>query len=189
MSTTRNRFSDKIPEFPPILETMPPQKPPVALPVALPIAENITGLPVGDPLTNIGTSELAHRAALQAKGILPGPLPVAQLIEGPLDDPLWIARWQPSATVPLSKAPWVIGYRWWIAGLEYVSLGEIDYYRIDLRFKDGHEHAYEVERGKFDDFRMLTSSVGQWLLREILGPGWTPTNKQCIGAIRNWPLN
>lgn len=150
------------------------------VPVALPIA-----VPVAEVLTNIDTTDLAN----PANGFV-GNLPVAQLLPdtGPIPDPLWISRWQPSATVPIEKAPWVVGYRWWVPGNEYQSLGVIDYYRIDLKFKDGHKHAYLVREEVWEDFRQLTTSVGQWLHQVILGKGWTNKNGQLVGAYQSFEI-
>ncbi len=122
---------------------------------------------------------------------LPIGLPVAQQ-EGEqpgskvvAPDPLWISRWQPSATIPLSKAPWIIAYRWYSAGVVYQTLGLMSSDRIELWFKDGHQHWYEVPRSLYEDFRRLTSSVGQWLHRNILG-GWSPGTWNC--RFPNGPL-
>lgn len=89
-------------------------------------------------------------------------------------EPLWISRWQPSKTVPLSKAPWIIAYRWWIQGAVYNELGgrPLNYYRIDLWFKDGHQHYYQVDRSKWLEFRALLTSIGQWLHQNNLGRNW-----------------
>lgn len=124
--------------------------------------------------TNIGTTEppqaragplrrgdpIAERAEGRADG-----LPVAQMIQ---PDPLWISRWQPSATVPRSKAPWIIAYRFWHAGAAYESTGRLKENRIDCWFKDGHKHRYIVPRRYVDDLKQLKTSVGQWLHRNLL---------------------
>ena len=139
-------------------------------------------IPVAETLTNIGTTVPRARALTQpAPRFVPGSraLPVALPVDDGsgrqyvTPDPLWISRWQPSATRPLSKAPWVTGYRWWLKGSVYQSLGKIDYYRIDLKWRD-HAHAYIVPDALFFEFRGLRSSVGQWFHRTLLGPGWKP---------------
>ncbi len=102
----------------------------------------------------------------QREGEQPGPQAIA-------NDPLWVSRWQPSPTMPRSKAPWVVGYRWWVQNVVYQSIGTpLPYYRIDLKWRD-HAHAYiEIPRDLWEEFRQLRTSVGQWFHQRILGPNW-----------------
>lgn len=143
-----------------------------------------------EPLTNIGTS-VPPRVPL-TEPVRPGQtLPVAQF-EGETPgarmiapDPDWISRWQPSATRPLDKAPWIVGYRWWVAGVMYESWGPDELFRIDLMWRD-HKHAYSaIPRTLWEDFRKLGSSVGQWFHKNILGPGWKPGKGSLFP---DWPL-
>ncbi len=143
-------------------------------------------MPPFQPRTNIGTTPPPRQALVRPARLfvprtgtaLPIALPVAQQegeTPGPqaiASDPLWVSRWQPSATVPLSKAPWVVGYRWWVQNVVYQSIGTpLPYYRIDLKWRD-HMHAYtNIPRNVWEEFRQLQTSVGQWFHRRILGPG------------------
>ena len=144
--------------------------------------------PIRPPaLTNIGTSvppvrRPSPRVFVPGTGTaLPVALPVATpegQDPGPQQvaaDPLWVSRWQPSATVPLSRAPWIVGIRFWAQNVVYQSIGTpLPYYRIDFRWRD-HAHAYtNIPREVWDHFRTLTTSVGQAYHRLILGPGWRP---------------
>jgi hypothetical protein len=137
-------------------------------------------------LTNIGTSippvrpltENPQRFKPGTGNALPIGLPVAaregeQSQQYIAPDPLWTSRWQPSATPPDKNPPWVVGYRWWVAGVRYQSWGPepLGRYRLDLKWRD-HAHAYLVPRNVWEEFRLLTTSVGQWFHRRILGPGW-----------------
>ena len=146
---------------------------------------------MAEPLTNIGTSRPPQRPLTEPAsrfrpptGPLPAGAPEALPVAGRegeaqqqfvAPDPLWTSRWQPSKTVPLSKAPWVVGYRWWHAAVKYQSWGPepMGRYRLDLKWRD-HAHAYLVPRDVWEEFRLLTTSVGQWFHRRILGPGWRP---------------
>lgn len=148
------------------------------------------------PLTNIGTSVPPRRAFTEAPQRFRGPsgpapigrpeaLPIAgregeeqqQFIT---PEPLWISRWQPSATKPLSKAPWVIGYRWYLDTPVYADRGRLGFYEIQCRFKGGWKHWYRVPREVWLEFRGLQSSVGRWIHQKILGPGWTNKNRQAL---------
>ncbi len=155
-------------------------------------------IPRAQPLTNIGTTRpIARPLTEPARPVLPTGLPIGgtfqrfrpgatpeALIEaqregeppGPqaiAPDPLWISRWQPTATVPPEDGPWVVGYRWWVQNVIYQSIGTpLPYYRIDLMWRD-HRHAYVgIGRDLWQEFRQLQTSVGQWFHRRILGPGW-----------------
>ncbi len=111
-------------------------------------------------------------------------LPVARIV---VPDPLWTSRWQNSATVPLSKAPFVVAYRWWSEDVAYETWGPVKGYRIDMKFKGGHEHAYcDIPKSLWLEFVYLTTSVGQWLHQKILGKGWNNKNGQC--NFRNFPI-
>jgi hypothetical protein len=135
-------------------------------------------------LTNIGTTVPPAKVG-SSRPVMRGGLPVARPVGAPegedpgpkvvAPDPLWISRWQPSATVPLSKAPWVVGYRWWVQGVVYQSVGEpMPHYRIDLLWRD-HAHAYtHIPRALWEEFRQLGTSVGSWFHKKILGPNWRP---------------
>ena len=148
--------------------------------------------PATPPLTNIGTTVPprvplavpAPRLVPPAPGVptgIPVALPVAGRegeAPGPqaiAPDPLWVSRWQPSATPQGQPRPWVVGYRWWVQGVVYQSIRTpLPYFRIDLMWRD-HRHAYiEIPRDLWERFRRLTTSVGQFFHREILGPGWRP---------------
>lgn len=150
---------------------------------------------MAQPLTNIGTTVPPVKGPATALRFLPRALPIGDIggrfrregrpeaipvarheDEGQGEqyiqpDPLWISRWQPSATPPNRPRPWVTGYRWWVAGAAYQSLGRIDYYRLDMRFIDQHQHYYKVEEQVWREFRVLTTSVGQWLHYRILKGG------------------
>lgn len=146
-------------------------------------------IPRPGPLTNIGASIPAARPLMgRPRAFVPGTgtalpigLPVAQLegeAPGPqvvATDPLWISRWQNSATPIGQPRPWVVGYRWWVQNVVYQSIGRpLPYYRIDLMWRD-HRHAYiNIPRDLWEEFRQLTTSVGQWFHRRILGPDWKP---------------
>ncbi len=134
---------------------------PIALPRALPIAT-----PIGDQLTNIDTTELRAR---------PGdfsPLQTGKRLDQINPDPLWISRWQDSAT-PIGKPrPWVKGYRWWEAQVPFKSWGPDPMYRIDIKWADAAFGYRDIPRELWEEFVHLTTSVGQWFHRRILGPGW-----------------
>lgn len=155
-------------------------------------------LPNGLPIARrLDTQEGVHQHV--RPGALPVALPVARTEEeGPGEkllspDPLWVSRWQPSKTVPLSRAPWIVGYRWWIPGPAYDSIGEIQYHRIDLKFKAdskgySHEHAYIVHPELYFEFRNLQTSVGEWLHERILGPKLADGTYSHNGYV-HWALN
>lgn len=160
-----------------------------------PLPIRSSGLRTPTPLprfTNIGTTVPPQQRLTRPATAEDAFLPTARLeSDGPGEaltapDPLWTSRWQPSKTVPLSKAPWVTGYRWWVAGVTYQGWGPDKLYRIDLMFKDGHKHAYsDIPKPLWEEFRNLRSSVGQWFHEKILGRGW----RRGSGSLfPDWPL-
>lgn len=157
---------------------MPPRIPPpgtrlpVALPIALPRALPIAK-PIADQLTNIDATNLAAR---------PGDfgIPTARRLDQVNPDPLWISRWQDSAT-PLGKPrPWVTGYRWWEANVPFRTWGPDPMYRIDFMWNNQSgmkPYGYRnIPRELWEEFARLTTSVGQWFHARILGPGWRRGN-------------
>ncbi len=137
----------------------------------------------GGPRTNIGASvpvpfSTSTGAFTDRRNGLPVAFPVAQFAdEAPnpqviAQDPLWISRWQNSATVK-GERPWVKGYRWWSAGVRYQTWGPTQDYRIDFLWKD-HRHAYHgIPKNVWDQFRTWTGSVGVWFHQMILVPNWS----------------
>ncbi len=122
----------------------------------------------GAPLTNIGTTDLQARPDLFGK---PGR---ALFLDRVNPDPLWISRWQNSATPIGQPRPWVIAYRWWEHMVPFASWGPDPLYRIDIKWRD-YAHAYiGIPQDLWYEFRGLTTSVGQWFHRRILGPDWKP---------------
>lgn len=94
-------------------------------------------------------------------------------------DPLWVSRWQNSATPVGQPRPWVTGYRWWVAGVHYSSgWYDPDSYRIDFMWRNHREAYMLIPYAVWQDFRLNTGSVGQWFHRNILVPGW----KRGMGA-------
>ncbi len=137
-----------------------PSRPPRAIPPALPVGGN------GQRFLPAGL-HVALPVAVP-EGTDPGRRVIAP-------DPLWIARWQPSATAPLSRAPWVIAYRFWRQGVAYQTRGMMTSNVLSFWFNDGFQCGHEgVPDSMYHAFVRLTSSVGQWYHRNILGPGWRP---------------
>lgn len=136
-------------------------------------------------LTNIGATNVARvprdatPKAGTPVGIRPGDGPVALVIQ---PAPLFVSRWQQSATVPFSKAPWVTGYRIWRGRAAYEDEkglrvgpppGE-DW--IDCIFKDGFKCRYRVPEPTnlatmFVALMGRNQSIGQWIHANLLQNG------------------
>lgn len=89
-------------------------------------------------------------------------------------DPVWLAV----------SSKWVAAARVWPAGV-YRTAGLVSEPYLDLRFKDGHEHRYQVNANVLRAF-LAAGSKGKFVHRVLLGPGWTPKNRQ--SRYPNWPL-
>lgn len=96
-----------------------------------------------------------------------------------LPDPDWQVRTAPSDT---PGGPWVTHYRIWRPGL-YDS-GLVSEPQIDLRFKSGYLDRFIVPH------QVLVIAEGEptgtWVHRVLLGPGWTPKNRQ--SRYRHFPI-
>jgi hypothetical protein len=134
---------------------------------------------MGRPTTNIGTTDMTRvRGGKPPAATPPTDLPTARRIQS---EPLWTSRWQQSATVPLSRAPWVTGYRFWRSRIPYEDdagrrIGPMspgtDW--IDLSFKSGKRFRYKVPETVCSAFVQLTQqnrSVGQWVHENLLAGG------------------
>ncbi len=146
-------------------------------------------IPKPGTLTNIGTTTpptrpLQGRPRVFIPGTgtaLPIGLPVAQQ-EGEVPgakaiapDPLWISRWQNSATPIGQPRPWVVGYKWWIKGLVYQSVGQpLPYNQIDFKWRDYARGYINIPDDLLDKFKHWTDSVGQFFHQFILVPNWKP---------------
>lgn len=136
--------------------TVPPRVPPSAPPPSFrpPRPGESSGIPVAMPVA-------------QMEGETPGPKVM-------VPEPLWVSRWQPTATVPASEGPWVTGYRLWHEAVAYQGYGVLGYFRLDFMWRD-HRHAYtHIPRDVWFEFRGWTGSVGQWFHENILVPNWKP---------------
>lgn len=147
--------------------------------------------PIQPPrLTNIGTTVPPVKVPAVPRPFVPGTgtarpvgLPVA-VPEGQdpgpqvvAPNPLWVSRWQPSATVPLSRAPWVTGYRAWRVGVVYQAYGHpLPWNRVDFLWgKQGVRRGYTgVPDEVYFGLLYLQGSVGQFFHRFILPPNWRP---------------
>lgn len=139
----------------------------------------------GRPTTNIGATDMtrvprgASPPTAKRPGTGDGPPEARRLHPAPE----WTSRWQRSATVPLSRAPWVVGYRFWRARLAYetgkgvrvgpgVSGPAVDW--IDIKHKSGFMRRHYVPENVANAFVQAiqrNESVGQWVHRNLLSDG------------------
>ena len=127
------------------------------------------GIPIADPLTNIGATELRARPEAFS------PVQTAKFLDQVNPDPIWRSRWQDSATEDPEQRPWVRGYRWWEALVPFETWEPDPLYRIDFRWRDGFMMGYSgIPHSVWFEFINWTGSVGQWYHKNILKPGWRP---------------
>jgi hypothetical protein len=136
---------------------------------------------MGRPTTNIGTTDMTRvRGGKPPAATPPTDLPTARRIQS---EPLWTSRWQQSATVPLSRAPWVVAYRFYRGRIPYenavgrrvgpgVTGPPGDW--IDIKHKSGHGRRHYVPEAVCDAFVAAIArneSVGQWVHQNLLENG------------------
>ena len=95
-----------------------------------------------------------------------------------------IPPWLPRTAPPNPGGPWTVAFRIWKPGT-YAGEGIVAEPRVDFRFVDGHEHAYEVNHNVLR--AAMADPTGKFVHRVLLGKGWNNKNKQ--SRYRNWPLN
>lgn len=89
-----------------------------------------------------------------------------------------------TAPTNTKDGPWVTHYRVWRPGT-YAKEGVVTGYYLDLRFKSGYEERWQVP-AQVVTAAMQPDPTGDFVHRVLLGPGWTPKNKQ--SRYPHWPL-
>lgn len=155
---------------------LPPRLPPAGHPTAARHSGHGSRQPPPPSKANSGLPERRVRNR-------PGKPAITRMAFGTMEvrpEPPWQPREAPSDT---PGGPWVTDYRIWRPGV--YDHGIVSEPLLDLKFKDGHEHRYQVPyqviRAAEDD------PTGRFVHRVLLGKGWTPTNRQ--SRYPNWPLN
>ncbi len=104
--------------------------------------------------------------------VLDSEIPVATEV---LTEPAW--NWRPNH--------WVSGWRVLPPG-DYMNVGVIPrfrpgYWEIHCHYSShpGHLHWYEVPQSVVQAF-LNAHSKGSFVHSDLLGPGWTPQNRQCL---------